>query len=364
MDKALIIQKLSPFEGRELKLVDQQTVTDIIPELLNAHKKYSSEYDKIYQYFLGNTPHQTLKNCWNFLKKNVRYRIESENRQKLCSPSAIVALGNVGLDCKNYSLFTAGILAAANRSGVQKIPFCFRFASYRMFDPMPHHVFIVAYPNTKKEVWIDPVLKSFNEKKPYNYKQDKMALYSISGVDDNSGKQIGVFKFVKKVGGAPTRGAFLALVSLNAFGLGKKMKEAYASNKEEVLKWWFSQGGKRTPLERAIRKGGSKRRLFGDEALGAVANDLQTAFEGNTQIGVAPAALAAKAARIIKSFTKFLKKLKQLKQLKKLQQIKKLQKLKNIAAKTQKIRSAASKAKSAVMTVKQFAESAPTSNQE
>jgi len=51
-------------------------------------------------------------------------------------------------------------------------PFAYRFASYNAFSKMFGHVFIVVYPNTKHEIWIDPVLESFDDrtKTPYYYK--------------------------------------------------------------------------------------------------------------------------------------------------------------------------------------------------
>ena len=125
---------------------------------------------------------ETARNIWNFLKSNVPYYIESNNNQTLRSPSAIVALPG---DCKSYALFANGVLDSLNRKGIFQVPLAFRFAGYKDSSKEPQHVFAVMYPGTKKEIWIDPVLARFNEKRQpsfYKDKKIKMALIALSGV--------------------------------------------------------------------------------------------------------------------------------------------------------------------------------------
>ena len=45
-----------------VKIVDEQTVSDIIPEILKTHKEHAKDYDLIAQYFVGHNERQTLKN--------------------------------------------------------------------------------------------------------------------------------------------------------------------------------------------------------------------------------------------------------------------------------------------------------------
>jgi len=153
-----IYNKLTPFNNSAKMLVPDQQVSDIITGMLNAHTKYAPEYQKIAQSFAGRDVKSTARNIYDFLKNNVNYVIEPDDKQMLKSPSAILYTGKTtGSDCKNYALFTAGILDALNRAGFP-IKWTFRFASYRMFDKMPHHTFVVINPDTNKEIWIDPVL--------------------------------------------------------------------------------------------------------------------------------------------------------------------------------------------------------------
>lgn len=178
----IILQKLAPFKNYQRIVSHDQTVGDIINGILDTHQKYKSEYDKISEDFIGVNELETAKNIWNFLHSNVPYFIESTKNQTLRSPSAIVAMPG---DCKSYALFANGIFDSLNRKGIFQTPIAYRFADYRGIDEF-QHVFSVLYPGTNKEIWIDPVLSRFNEKKqPTSFKDKKikMALIALSGVN-------------------------------------------------------------------------------------------------------------------------------------------------------------------------------------
>lgn len=183
-----LLSKLPLYKGQAHLLKQNQSVDDIIKGVKMVHKKYAINYDAIAEYFVGETPEQTCKNLFNFLRRSSFYYVEGDNEQTLRSSSAILATGRtLGLDCKNYSLFIAGVLDAVNRSGVQEIPYVYRFASDLLFDPTPCHVFVVAWPGTDDEIWIDPIpqVSYFNEHLTYYYYTDKnihdMSLNVISG---------------------------------------------------------------------------------------------------------------------------------------------------------------------------------------
>jgi len=182
VSKSAVLKKLAPFNNFRKVVSADQTVTDIIDGIVNTHYQYADEYDKISNYFVGESELETARNIFNFLKSNVPYYIESNNNQTLRSPSAIVALPG---DCKSYALFANGVLDSLNRKGIFQVPLAFRFAGYKDNTREPQHVFAVMYPGTKKEIWIDPVLPRFNEKRQpsfYKDKKIKMALIALSGV--------------------------------------------------------------------------------------------------------------------------------------------------------------------------------------
>jgi hypothetical protein len=182
VSKSAVLQKLAPFNNFKKVVSTDQTVTDIIDGIVNTHYQYKDEYDKISNYFVGESELETARNIFNFLKSNVPYYIESNNNQTLRSPSAIVALPG---DCKSYALFSNGVLDSLNRKGIFQVPLAFRFAGYKNNTREPQHVFAVMYPGTKREIWIDPVLPRFNEKRQPSFFKDKkikMALIALSGV--------------------------------------------------------------------------------------------------------------------------------------------------------------------------------------
>jgi hypothetical protein len=330
MQKNLLLGRLKTFGGNSKMIVRDQQVPDIISAMLSAHKLYASEYDKISKDFYSGNGVQTAKKLFEFLKKNVRYKIESDKNQRIMSPSAILSLGKN--DCKNYALFIMGVLDSLKRKGLINNKIYYRFASYKLLDEIPHHVFAVIQDQDGNEYFIDPVLSKFDERKTYYHKIDKepnMPLYSVSGINNN---QVGLFKkkkpvpvstqqitaapiaaapapapkekkkIVLKIALAPARGSFLLLVGLNFMGLATKLQNAFNTRADETQNWWKNLGGNPNELLRKTQQGAKKKRLLG--------SDVEFASEG--QIGVVAAGTAAAAATsapILIKLAEFLSKL-------------------------------------------------------
>jgi hypothetical protein len=313
MDATTLMGRLGPFQNRREMLTADQSTGDIIDAILEAHRRHANDYSKISSFFNAGSRRATARKIFNFLKNNVRYVIEPGSKQTVKSPAAILATGYG--DCKHYSLFAGGVLQNLG------IPFAYRFASYKMFDKQPQHVFVVVNPGTNNEIWIDPVVGDFDYKKPYTYATDrKMALYSISGIGATAqqradlraakaakkaaptkaakqaaqasvvaarkaaGRTTGQVlkkgaKVVLKVAAAPVRNSFLLLVTINFAGLATKLAAAWQKAPSKLQNFWESAGGQINALKKAWEKGSIKKRIFGME-----------------QIGVAPAAPAAAAA--------------------------------------------------------------------
>jgi len=304
MNVNVLMGQLAPFQNRREMLESDQSTGDIINAILDAHKRHAGDYAKISSFFNAGSSRDTARKIYNFLKGNVKYVIEPGSKQTVKSPSAILAQGYG--DCKHYSLFAGGILQNLG------IPFNYRFASYRVFNKEPQHVFVVVNPGTKNEIWIDPVLNKFDYKKAYTYATDRkpMALYSISGIGATAqqkaalkaakaakksaptkaakkaavtevkaarkaaGRTAGQVlkkgaKAVLKVAAAPVRNAFLALVSLNFAGLGNKLAAAWQKAPSKITNFWESVGGKLQALKTAWEKGSKKKRIFGNDSIGA-----------------------------------------------------------------------------------------------
>jgi len=290
-----LLKYLPPYKGTVTVLKKHQNTDDIIEGILSANNKYAKDYSQISSFFIGSTPRQTCKNIWTFLKQNVNYKIESENRQTIKTPAAIIATGKTtGSDCKNLSLYTAGILQDLSRKGIQNIPFVFRFSSYKFFNNIPEHVFIVAFTGTNNEIWIDAVLNEFDYKKNYTYKIDKKPmLVGISGIGAVKKQTLlkkGA-KVVLKVAAAPARTAFLLLVGLNFANLAVKLSAADQKDAAALKIWWERLGGQIQKLLNQINRGKVKKRILGiDEnnfSIGIVDPGTQTAIAAATPILVA-----------------------------------------------------------------------------
>jgi hypothetical protein len=313
MQKNLLLGRLKSFGGNSKMLVRDQQVPDIISAMISAHKMYASEYDKISKDFYSGDGIQTAKKLFDFLKKNVRYKIESDKAQRIMSPSAILSIGKN--DCKNYALFIMGVLDSLKRKGLINNKIYYRFASYRLLDEIPHHVFAVIQDDNGNEYFIDPVLSIFNERKTYYHKIDKqpsMPLYSVSGIGAPKKKAATKAvapgapkekkKIVLKIALAPARGSFLLLVGLNFMGLATKLKNAFANRADETQNWWKNLGGNPNELLRKTEQGAKKKRIAGADV----------EFNSEGQIGVVAAgtaAAAATAAPILIKLAEFLSKL-------------------------------------------------------
>ena len=183
VSKETILGALPPFNNQWTLLHPDQTVKDIIHEVLDKHEEFASDYDKIALYFNDRNIEKICVSLYDFCKENLPYAEETEDVQTVRSPGALLSMGHC--DCKGYANFCGGVLSALNRAG-KKINWNYRFASYDLARKTPHHVFIVVNDNGS-EIWIDPTPGS--ELKEPVWQVDKkmkdMALYKISGIDED-----------------------------------------------------------------------------------------------------------------------------------------------------------------------------------
>jgi len=186
----ILLQKLQPYKKENIVLVNDQDLGDIINGIIKTHGKYAKQYDAILPYFEDDDIVETAKNVFEFLKQNCKYVIESDQKQTLRSPSAIIATGkSMGCDCKSYSLFFGGILSAYKRKYNTDDKLFYRFAGYNGKDLQ--HVFVVCNHNGEN-YWCDAVLDYFDDrsKTPTKIKDKNMALISMAGIGQNITKQI------------------------------------------------------------------------------------------------------------------------------------------------------------------------------
>lgn len=282
-----IQKRVQPFQNKWLLIEPQQNTTDIIKLLLQEHSKNAADYDKISEMFWSGNSLDTAKKLFDFCKQNITYKIEPDTIQTVKSPASI--LHHKYGDCKHYASFICGVLDSLKRKGYP-VDCRYRFASYRSFDKEPHHVFaVLKYKGA--DIWVDPVLKYFNERKPYYYSKDKnpsKMLYSIHGVEDAIGKKNPAKKQErqaerKRVKALPkkerrkvrtqklkhtlkkfnvplvtARNSYLLLCKMNLFRIaskvGKKMQER-PQFRADLKKTWEGLGGNYDKLRQAINQG-------------------------------------------------------------------------------------------------------------
>lgn len=239
-----VLSKLPPFKGERILVTSLQSTKDIEREISAAHHKYTEEYDEIYPLFDTGDIYSTCRGLWEFCKYNLRYKAESGSSQTVRSPTAIVN-GVNDVDCKHYSLFIGGVLDAIKENEGDAWSWCYRFASYNS-DKGIEHVFIVV-TDGNNEIWIDPVLSSFDErKKPTYFKDKQMSIYSIAGVNSLTDKTI-------EVGTEKAQSEFLIAVNLNLFSLRDLLLANPAVTNGPVRAWFSNNGFDFSQLERVLK---------------------------------------------------------------------------------------------------------------
>lgn len=229
-----VLSILPPFKNEYRLVTWRQNTKRLTKEIVKAHEDYETDYDLIYPLFDTGDIYQTCRGLWDFCKYNLTYTIESEDEQSVKSPASILTPGQK-TDCKHYSLFIGGVIGAIKANESEPWDWCYRFAAYDSSKEI-EHVFVVVKTGDN-EIWIDPVLTGFNQKKRPTYFIDKqptnMALYSISGVDQGNGKVVTVDN---------PEYAFLLMVNDNNFSLKTLLNDNPDVTNGTFRDWYVRQG--------------------------------------------------------------------------------------------------------------------------
>lgn len=286
------IANATKYYGTETLLTKNHMVDDIIKAISKYQILEASKYDKFsHQFWKGNTEH-TAKEIYKYLDNSIQYIIEHPDLQTIKSPGAIVHEG-FG-DCKHYASFANGVLASLKRKGYPITgEILYRYAGYNPVAPEVHHVFSVIRQNNGKEIWIDPVVRGFNYKKPYYFYKDEKVTNDMPELKYIAGTEIGnIFDDIKKgakntftaitkgaqntaqklkdnpgqtvqrgllkVGGVTARNSFLLLLKINGFNISHRLYDFIhksPENRAELEKKWLDLGGDFSSLERNINEG-------------------------------------------------------------------------------------------------------------
>jgi hypothetical protein len=209
--KAQLIQAMGNLpDVSEVMLVKKQYVPDIIRGIPQKFKDCRPYYDEIAVFFDAEESDQIAENIFNFLKSQMTYVEEDEDRQVISTPKRMLQRGTV--DCKGYALFTAGVIDSLNRQTGADIPWCFRFVPSKILGTSIGHVFVVLYPGGD-EIWVDAVLDRFNEKPFYLVQKD----VTVKGSEKVSGLQVGPRGVMRRTMGSAEQSI---LDMLNEYTLG------------------------------------------------------------------------------------------------------------------------------------------------
>lgn len=169
VDKNLLIEMLPAYKNEWVTVMQKQEVPHIIEEVFEAHKDFGKYYDKIGVLFEGATISETADNLFHFCKDNIAYKEEGEEFQTTAIPAGILVRGHG--DCKHYASFIAGCLGAIERNTGKNIDWEYCFASYKLSQRTPYHVFVIAKDEEGNEIYIDPTPGAYGKEPVWWYRQ-------------------------------------------------------------------------------------------------------------------------------------------------------------------------------------------------
>lgn len=147
---------------------------DIISTIHRCVDRATEQVRPFVKQFDGGNAYETARRIWSYLKRNITYKADPQNKQDIRLPVRFMA-DKTG-DCKSYSLFTVAIMRALG------YPVSFRYASYNR-DKVPTHVYAITRTDDGREVIIDGVYSRFNAEAPFKSKIDyPMEIAVLSGV--------------------------------------------------------------------------------------------------------------------------------------------------------------------------------------
>jgi hypothetical protein len=159
VEKRKAIQAIGAMSVLPVKVVEDQTVMDIVEWMPVAHDVYRRMYDRLVWCVEETELESLCYELWDFCRATFKYKEESVDDQQLSAPSTMLKRG--WSDCKSYALFIGGMLDALNRQGAD-IRWKYRYVASTPWGNKIGHVFVVVDPDNEN-IWVDPVLPDFDK---------------------------------------------------------------------------------------------------------------------------------------------------------------------------------------------------------
>lgn len=157
---------------RETVNVADATNADIISVLESNFKKAVGQTKDYAKKFASPSAGAAALKVWNFLKQNIRYQRDDDQKQAIRLPNRFV--NDRSGDCKSYALFAASVL---HNLGYRV---AFRYTSYSPGNKKPSHVYVYM---PDQGIIVDGVYNFFNAEKPYVYKYDHVMEQNTINMD-------------------------------------------------------------------------------------------------------------------------------------------------------------------------------------
>lgn len=126
---------------------------------------------------------QSIYNVWHWLKTQIEYKLDKPGTEELRSPARSWADRYSGIDCDDYAIFAACLLANLG------IPAAFSVVKFNSADNYSHVFVIATDSETGKSYVVDPVMSLFNELPPSI--SGTMNLDVLTGVPTDAGTLYG-----------------------------------------------------------------------------------------------------------------------------------------------------------------------------
>lgn len=164
------------------------SLTDTLRAMQRIARRDTYQVRELAKELKGESVEQSARNIWNYLRKNTRYKLDTEGVEELRTPARSLVDGrkglsdkNYGIDCDDYTILISSLLLNMG------IPHEYRVAAYSKKGVF-EHIYPVAINSNDQSYIIDcvPEIPRFNyEAKPIiQLKTIPMQLQELSGITD------------------------------------------------------------------------------------------------------------------------------------------------------------------------------------
>jgi hypothetical protein len=269
--------------GQNVAVKRFYNTNDIVKTVLDVYNEYHSQAASIAPQLKDQSILKTCKNIYQFIRANVKYREDGNDKQVVAAPGRLLERGYG--DCKSMTVLAASILKNLN------IPFCIRFVGYKSSETPNQftHVYVVVPTGSNTYITLDPVHHTFNQEvkgvsiyrdysKGQNHIKNKTMKGNHIGIGRNYIGETWVQRKrrelkedwevaqqkIKTATLVPVRGAVLGLVRLNVLALASLINYSLKNDRkkyDEIALKWYNFGGNRTEFQRVVELGAKERPL-------------------------------------------------------------------------------------------------------